>query len=135
MHKFLIPVMLVLVLVLSLVGCGGDSSPEGAASVGDSAAGEALFAQTLIGNQPGCITCHSLEPDVTIIGPSVAGIGTVAGSRVSGQSAEDYLRQSITEPGAHIVEGFSAGLMPAGYASELSEQQLNDLTAYVLSLK
>ena len=136
MHKFLI--LVVLALMLSLVACGGDSSSEGgqgAVSVGDPVAGEALFAQTLIGSQPGCITCHSLEPGVTIVGPSIAGIGAEAGSRVSGQSAEEYLRLSITDPGAYVVEGFAAGLMPAGFADELSEEQLNDLVAYMLSLK
>ena len=136
MHKFLI--LVVLALMLSLVACGGDSSSEGgqgAVSVGDPVAGEALFVQTLIGSQPGCITCHSLEPGVTIVGPSIAGIGAEAGSRVSGQSAEEYLRLSITDPGAYLVEGFAAGLMPAGFADELSEEQLNDLVAYMLSLK
>jgi mono/diheme cytochrome c family protein len=39
------------------------------------------------------------------------------------------------EPNAYLVEGFGQGLMPAGYGDELSEEQLNDLVAYLLSLK
>jgi hypothetical protein len=65
----------------------------------------------------------------------VANIGAEAGSRVSGQSAADYLRSSIVEPQAYVVEGFSAGIMPATYVDVLTEQQINDLVAYLLSLK
>jgi mono/diheme cytochrome c family protein len=128
-----------LILVLGLVACGGESAPAGgegqAAGAGDVAAGESLFNQSLIGTQPGCVTCHSLEPGVTLVGPSLANVGADAGSRVSGQSADEYLRQSILEPNAYVVEGFGQGIMPAGYGNELSEQQLNDLAAFLLSLK
>ena len=92
-------------------------------------------AQQLIETQPGCITCHSLEPGVTSVGPSVATIGAEAGSRVSGTSAEEYLRESILEPDAHVAEGFAAGIMPKGFATALTEQQVNDLVAYMLTLR
>ena len=128
-----------LILVLGLVACGGEAAPAGeegqAARAGDVAAGEALYNQSVIGSLAGCMTCHSLEPGVTMVGPSLANIGAEAGSRVSGQAADEYLRQAIVEPNAHIVEGFGEGLMPVGYGNELSEQQLNDLVAFLLSLK
>jgi len=130
--------ILALILVVSLAACGGGSAPageEGEPAGGDVGAGEALFAQSSVGTQAGCTTCHSLEPGVTLVGPSVANIGAEAGSRVSGVSAEDYLRQSILEPNAYVVEGFGEGIMPGGYGDELSEQQLNDLVAYLQSLK
>ena len=125
--------LLLLALLLTLAACGGQPVPEG--DEGDPAAGEVLFAQTLIGTQPGCMTCHSLEPGVTIIGPSLAKIGTEAGARVSGESAEDYLRKSILEPDATVVEGFSAGLMSKELSTELTEQQVNDLIAYLLTVR
>ena len=135
----LVLLLLLLVVVLSLAACGGGSttSTEGgsAPTAGDAAAGEALFAQTLIGTQAGCATCHSLEPDVVMVGPSMAGVAAVAGSRVPGLSAEEYLRQSIVEPDAYVVDGFAQGLMPAALATELSERQLNDLVAYLLTLE
>ena len=130
--------MVLLVLVLSLVACGGESAPtggEGGAGAADATDGETLFAQQLIGTQAGCVTCHSLEPDVVVVGPSLAKIGAEAGSRVSGVSAEEYLRQSILEPDAYTVEGVPAGLMSKALADELSEEQIGDLVAYMLTLR
>jgi len=130
--------VLAFVLVASLAACGGGSEPaggEGAAAGGNAASGEAVFGQSPIGTLPGCMTCHSLEPGVTLVGPSLANIGTEAGSMVSGLSAEEYVRQSIVEPDAYVVEGFGEGIMPAGYGDALTSQQLDDLVAYLLSLK
>jgi cytochrome c len=65
----------------------------------------------------------------------LANIGAEAGGMGSGLSAEEYLRQSIVEPDAYVVEGFGQGLMPAGYGDALTAQQLDDLVVYLLSLK
>lgn len=136
--------LILLMLALLAVACGGGNGDEDteeqkdepvAGAAGDAAAGEALFKQATIGSQAGCATCHSLEPDRVLVGPSMAGVGARAGTRVSGQSSEDYLRESIVQPDAYTVDGFAAGLMPAAIAGELSDQQLNDLVAYLLTLK
>jgi mono/diheme cytochrome c family protein len=122
-------IFLLLVLVISLAACGGgsDSGQGGATGGADAAAGEKLFNEKLIGTQPGCITCHSLEAGVTMVGPSLAGIGS--------RQDEAYIKQSINEPDAAVSEGFTAGVMPAALARELSEQQVEDLTAYLMTLK
>jgi len=130
--------LILLALLAALVACGGEPAPEsspGEGGAGDPEAGEVLYAQQLIGTQAGCMTCHSLEPDVVLVGPSLASIGSRAGSRVSGLSAGEYLRQSILEPDANVAEGFAAGIMPASLSGELSEQQVSDLVAYMLLLK
>ncbi|HBX68791.1 MAG TPA: hypothetical protein DEH25_05255 [Chloroflexi bacterium] len=123
--------LFVLILTLSVVlaacgGGGGDSTDS---------AGKDLFAQTVIGSQPGCITCHSLDAGVVIVGPSMAGIASRAGSTVSGQSAEDYLRESILTPDAHLVESFPAGTMPQVWGQELSTTQVDQLIDYLMTLK
>jgi cytochrome c553 len=133
-----ITLLVLLGVLVSLVACGGEAVPESSPSGGDGGdakAGEVLYAQQLIGTQAGCVTCHSLEPDVVMVGPSLSRVGSEAGSRVSGLSAEGYLRQSILEPNAHIAEGFAAGIMPESLAGELSEEQVSDLVAYMLTLK
>jgi len=127
--KFVLLFILVLSIAVSLAACGGDSGGDsGASSSGpDAAAGEKLFDESLIGTQPGCKTCHSLEADVVMVGPSLAGVG--------GRLDEAGIRQSITEPDATVVEGFAVGTMPAALADELSDQQLNDIVAYLATLK
>jgi len=131
--------LLLLVLMAMLAACGnGGGAPAPAAPVaaggGNAEAGKALFAQTLIGTQPGCVTCHSLIAGDTIVGPALAGVAARAGNTVSGESAEQYIRTSILEPNAHVADGFAQGIMQS-YKDALSEQQLDDLVAYLLTLK
>jgi nitric oxide reductase subunit C len=129
--KTYILIVLLMGIALALVACGGGGGGEDAAV----SAGKELFAQSIIGSQAGCSTCHSLDAGVVIVGPSMAGIGTRAASTVSGLSADDYLRQSILEPNAYLVEGFAAGTMPQVWGDELSDEQLNNLIAYLNTLK
>jgi cytochrome c len=54
---------------------------------------------------------------------------------VPGQPAEEYLRTAITDPDAYISDGYQDGIMYRGYAQALTAQQINDLVAYMLTLK
>jgi nitric oxide reductase subunit C len=81
-----------------------------------------------------CATCHSLEPDVIIVGPSLAGIATRAANRVPGQSAEDYIRNSILNPGEYVVEGFQ-NVMAQNLGDVLSSDQINTIIAFLLTLE
>ena len=143
MHKFTLITALLLAIALVLVACGGNSATDGENSgdggrvTGDAARGEELFKQTAAGaaSAPGCITCHSLEAGVQLVGPSHAGLAIVAGTRVSGQSAEEYLRESIVNPNAVVTEGFSEGVMYKNYGNELTDQEIADLVAFLLTLK
>ena len=123
-------------LLLAACGSGGDAVDE-TAVVGDAARGEQLYKQTVIGSAsaPGCITCHSLEPDVVLVGPSHAGVATRAETYVSGMSAEAFLRQSIVDPNAHVVAGFPAGVMYQNYGQDLAAPQIDDLVAFMLTLE
>lgn len=126
--------LFVFVLALSVVltACGGDG---GGSSDDAAAAGEKLFNQTVIGAQAGCVTCHSLDAGVVIVGPSVAGIGSRAGGMVSGKSADAYLMESILNPDAYLVDGFPAGTMPQVWEDELTGEQVEQLVAFMLTLK
>ena len=129
-------VIVSVVLYTLLVACGGTDTADGG-SVGNAKRGEELYKQTVIGSQvaPGCITCHSLESGKVLIGPSHAGLATKAETAIPGMSAQDYLKESIIEPDAHIVDGFSAGIMYQNYAKDLKESEINDLVAFLLTLK
>lgn len=132
-------VVLILLLALLPVACGGGGSEEAEApqAVGDAARGEELYNQVVVGSMaaPGCVTCHSLDPDTVLVGPSHAGVGTRAATYVEGMSAEDYLHESIVEPNAHLVEGFMPDLMYQNYGEELTARDVNDLVAYMLTLQ
>lgn len=142
MSRKVLLTVLVLALVMLLAACGGGGGDQaateggGSTSVGDAVNGKALYEQTVIGSAsaPGCITCHSLEPDVVLVGPSHAGLASRAGDYQEGVPGEEYLRTSITDPDSHIVEGFTPGVMYQNYADDLSAREINDLVAYLLTL-
>lgn len=92
--------------------------------------GEDLF----FSSDTGCSVCHSVEPGVELVGPNLAGVARRAGSRVPGLDSEEYLRQSILDPNAYIVEGFRSNLMLDIYEDSLSEDEIDALVAYLLTL-
>ena len=98
-------------------------------------AGQALFRRVVLGGAAGCSTCHSLEPGVVMVGPSLAGIGESAANRVEDLSAEVYLRQSIEEPDIYLAVGFPSGVMPKTFKENLSQVEIDSLVAYLMTLK
>ncbi len=98
--------------------------------------GKEIFQKKHLGENKmiGCILCHSIKKGEMIIGPSLAGLSLRAGHIVAGQTAKQYLRKSIINPDAHIVEGFLPSTMLAGYQEALSEDELNALITYLLQL-
>ena len=119
-------------LALAVAACGGGSS-DGSADEAPPP-GREIFAERILGANAGCITCHSLDPDTTLVGPSIAGIATRAATRVPGQTAETYLRQSIIDPGAFVVDGFEPGRMPGDWGEVLTDGEVESLVAYLLTL-
>jgi cytochrome c len=110
---------------------------EEAAAVGDAEAGQALFVAggDLSLGALACSTCHNVDNPNTLIGPSLQGVAERAGTRVAGEDAVTYLHQSIVDPNAYVVEGFAPGLMPQVYGDAFTEDQINDLVAYLLTLE
>jgi cytochrome c551/c552 len=109
------------------VYAGLDEASVAAIQAGDPANGETL---ALVN---GCIGCHALDPDAQMTGPTWYNMGNTAVNRVPGESPAYYLHQSIVAPNEHIVSGYPQGIMPQTYVDTLSEQDLGDLTAYLLA--
>ena len=101
---------------------------EDAAVSGDPVRGQQVF------NANACSACHMVDSQSALVGPGLQGVGAIAETRVEGMSAEDYLHEAIVDPNAHIVPGFSQGIMPATFGTTLSEDDLADLIAYLMSL-
>jgi nitric oxide reductase subunit C len=121
----------------------GKPATAAAASANPIALGEALFRQS----PPACFSCHSTQPDVQLVGPSLAGLGGRAleilkspGYSGTARTPEDYIRESILRPSAYVVPGatFSAGgqsIMPAIYQDMLKPADIDHLVAYLDTLK
>ena len=123
-----------LLAALLLAACGAAS-----AATGDPAAGKRLFdGEVALADRAAlpCKECHSVEPAGDMaLGPNLSNIGSRAGASVPGQSAAQYLRTSIVDPDAYLAGNFQDGLMYRGYQRALTAQQINDLVAYMLTLK
>ena len=82
----------------------------------------------------GCGACHTLAAAGTTatIGPVLDDLPNVAGSRVAGVAAADYVEQSILAPDDFIVPGFAPGLMPKTFSARLTPDQIQRLVEYLL---
>lgn len=93
--------------------------------------GQALFSQY------GCVACHTVDGTPKPGGgPTLKGsfgheVSLVGGATVVAD--ENYLRESILVPAAKVVEGFPP-IMPA-FQGQMSDQQVNDIIAYIKSLQ
>lgn len=124
---------LVLASALLLAGCAAISSLFTPIR-GDVERGAQLFAQGP-GEIPPCSTCHQTVTGQFSfsVGPNLDGIGERAGTRVDGLTAEEYLHQSILEPERYLVSGYRDIMYP-DYSAHLSEQDIQDLIAFLLTL-
>ena len=82
----------------------------------------------------GCNACHTISGISTgTVGPPLDGLATHAADRVAGLTAEEYIQQSILDPSAYLVEGFNDGIMPQNFSDLLTEEQIADLLAFLLT--
>ena len=85
----------------------------------------------LVFSTKGCSGCHTIEgTSKATIGPDLTHIATVAATRKAPLSAEEYILESIKEPGVFLVEGFEP-LMPE-LAGSIAKGELEDLLAFLL---
>ena len=94
--------------------------------------------------QKGCGACHTIEGmDTAVgnIGPNLTNIATVAATRVPGQNAEEYIRESILDPNGFIVPDCPTGpcgiptLMPLEISGTMADQEFEELVEFLLSLQ
>jgi nitric oxide reductase subunit C len=105
--------------------------------------GKALF-----NGAAACAGCHAVAPGVRLVGPSLAGIAATAADRVkdpayhgNARSAEDFLRESILDPNRFITPGGNfatpdgRSFMPDRFSKTLEPGQVDDLVAYLTTLR
>ena len=99
---------------------------------GDAGRGAALYTAQR------CIECHGelAQQQSLLLGPWLGELAQTAAGRQPGYSAQQYLYESLTDPDAYLapecpIGACAGGLMP--FFSQLSDQELADLIAYLLA--
>lgn len=87
----------------------------------------------------GCFACHTID-GTKLVGPSFKGIWGEEQTVVTGKETrkvkvdEEYIKRSIYDPNADVVEGFMKGLM-VSYNGQLSEDDIASIIEYLKTVK
>jgi len=105
---------------------GQDEGALASAGLAQAKTGEQIFTAA------GCAGCHTFSPAGSngTIGPNLDQLKTQAGKLVPGKSADEYIRESIEDPGAYLVKGFPNAMPP--FKGRLTDEQINALIDYLL---
>ena len=105
---------------------GDDEGALATAGLAQAKTGEQIFTAA------GCAGCHTFAPAGSngTIGPNLDDLAAAAGEREPGKSAEEYVRESLTNPEAFLAEGFG-NAMPS-YEGRLTDEQIQALVDYLL---
>jgi mono/diheme cytochrome c family protein len=103
---------------------GEDQGALAQAGLAGAATGEQIFTAA------GCAGCHKLSKAGAngTIGPS---LDDLAGSSDIKGNPQDYVKESILNPDAVVVQGFQPGVMPS-FEGKLTDKQIQALVQYLL---
>jgi mono/diheme cytochrome c family protein len=141
-HSSLHPVLLI-ALVVVLTGCDRPTlanltetavvaNPPTVVGTPDPALaperGQSLFVSQ-------CAACHAVDGSGRSAGPDIKGMAERVEAVFPGRDLVDYMHESIVDIHAYVPDGYHGDVMPANYAETLSEQQIDDLVAYMMSIQ
>ena len=109
---------------------GGGGAQSGEPGASDTAGGDGKQVYTA----NGCGGCHQLADAGSsgTSGPSLDELAASIRANGRGKSPEEYIRESIVDPNAVVVEGFAEGTMPQNYGTDLTDAQIDALVAYLV---
>jgi mono/diheme cytochrome c family protein len=105
---------------------GDDQGALASAGLAQAQTGEQIFTAA------GCAGCHTFTPAGSngTIGPDLNDLKAAATKYAKGQTPEEYVRESIVQPDAFLVPGFS-NAMPS-FQGRLTDKQIQTLIDYLL---
>jgi mono/diheme cytochrome c family protein len=105
---------------------GDDTGALASAGLAQAKTGQQIFTAA------GCAGCHTFTPAKSTgnIGPNLDELKTQAGNIEKGKTADQYIRESIEDPGAFIVKGFP-NAMPS-FKGRLTDAQIKALIDFLL---
>lgn len=109
---------------------GAQTAPTTTSSSGGNvAAGKTLFSSS------GCTSCHTFTPAGSngTIGPNLDTAPATDAKADGNMPLAAFIKQSIVDPNAYIAKGFTKGLMPTTFGTQLKSSQIDDLVAFILS--
>ncbi len=134
-------------IIPGLPGAGGEAGtpigvdaativPQLASVVGDPVRGDAIYNgrdRTGMLQRLGCAGCHANEAVAPLTEQKW---DTAINVRLqlpqfAGYTVEQYLTESIVNPGAYTVPPYASGAMPANYGEQLTIQDMADILAYI----
>ncbi|MDE2819323.1 MAG: c-type cytochrome [Chloroflexota bacterium] len=106
-------------------------------SMRDPQKGAILFEtfQERAGTGYSCANCHSPTSEEKLVGPGLLDIKSRALNRVEGQSAAEYIYNSIVNPKEIVVEDYDPELMPDNWSEIYTNLEIFDIVAYLLTLE
>lgn len=87
----------------------------------------------------GCFACHTLDGS-RLVGPTFKGLWGETQTVVTGKETrqitvdEEYIKRSIYDPNADVVEGFGKGLM-VSYQGQLSDEDIANIIEFLKTVK
>lgn len=118
-----------------VAACGGPGS--GTVVTVPNASPEAQQGAQLVASQ-GCVGCHSTD-GAKASGPTFQHLAGKTVELKNGQSItanDEYIRRSITNADAEIVDGYNSGVMSAYMDNQhLTDAEIDAMVAYIDSLK
>ncbi len=103
---------------------------ENGAKIGDGLPAE--DGEEFVFKRKGCVACHSVD-GTSGVGPTFKGLFGAQRTFTDGTTGvadENYIRESLFEPDAKVVEGFAAAMPP----QQLTDQELDVFIAYLKTL-
>lgn len=105
---------------------------------GDATRGEAIYSgqsRTELNARLGCSACHAggVQAPATEENWTTAQNVRINEADNSGHTAQSYLIESIVLPNEYIAPGYSSGIMPEVFGSQMSVQDMADVLAYLES--